>query len=220
VHTIPEERIDTEEGFRMNNTISFEFFKRQLIADKLTNRMMRDARIQKELHDIYNFKSTNRYKLFLAALFYENHKIMRGHSLRTGFLVGFDSDHITEIYRQVQSSLDSIGREYIIVEANGKSFVDCVKSFTRRDYHIIHDAFVDLKEILLDSNKVVVFKEFSKSKIRTRGKKCSTTRSIIKILHDAHLSDTMPLSDLIFIDYADFLQHCWHSISPYLKIMS
>jgi hypothetical protein len=145
---------------------------------------------------------------------------MKGRNLRTGFLVGFDSGHITEISEGVQSVLDSIGREYVIVEANGKSFTDCVKSFTRRDYHVIHDAFIDLKEMLLNSNKAVIFKEFSKSKIRTRGKKCSIARSIIKILDDAHLSDIRPLSDLIFIDYADFLQHCWHSIGTYLKIMS
>ena len=220
MHTIPEERIDTKEGFRMNNTISFESFKRQLIADKLTGRLMRDARIQKQLYDIYNFKSTNKYKLFLAALFYENHKIMKGHNPRVGFLVGFDSNHITVISEQVQSALDSIGREYVIVEASGKSFAGCIKSFTRKDYHVNHAAFSDLKETLLNANKTVVFKEFSKSKIRTRRKKCSMVRSIIKILDNAHLSDIRPLSDLIFIDYADFLQHCWYSISTYLKIMS
>jgi hypothetical protein len=145
---------------------------------------------------------------------------MRGHNPNSGFIVGFDSGHITEISEGVQSALDTIGREYVIVEANGKSFTDCVKSFTRRDYHVIHDAFIDLKEMLLTSNKAVVFKEFSKSKIRTRGKKCSMARSIIKILDDAHLSDIRPLSDLIFIDYADFLQYCWQNISTYLKIMS
>jgi hypothetical protein len=180
--------------------------------------MMRDARIQKELHDIYNLKSINSYKLFLASLFYQNHEIMKGRNLTTGFLVGFDSDHIAGISKEVQSALDGIGREYIIVEANGKSFADCVKSFTRRDCHT--NAFVDLKEILLNSSKVVVFKEFSKSKIRTTGEKCSTVRRIIKILDDAHLSNIIPLSDLIFIDYADFLQHCWPNICTYIKIMS
>jgi len=204
----------------MNNTISFESLKKQLIADKLTGRLMRDARIQKKLHDIYNFKSKNKYTLFLAALFYENHRIMKGHNPNSGFLVGFDSNHITVISEQVQSALDGIGREYVIVEANGKSFANCVKSFTGKDYHVNHDAFADLKEMLLNANKAVVFKEFSKSKIRTRKEKCSVARSIIKILDDAHFSDVRPLSDLIFIDYADFLQHCWHSIGTYLKIMS
>jgi len=204
----------------MNDIISFESLKQQLIADKLTSRLMQDARIQKQLHDIYNFQSTNSYKLFLAALFYENHKILQGHNSRTGFLVGFDSDHIASICERVKSALDGIGREYLIVEANGKCFADCVTSLTGKDYHVNYDAFVDLKEMLLSASKVVVFKEFSKSKIRTRGKKCSMARSIIKILDDAHFSDVRPLSDLIFIDYADFLQHCWDRIRTYLKIMS
>ena len=203
----------------MNNIISFEHYRRHFISDKLIGRLMRDTKIQKELHDIYNFQTTNKYTLFLAALFYENHKIKKGHNPNTGFLVGFDSNHITVISEQVQSALDGIGREYVIVEVNGKSFADCVKSFTGKDYHVNHDAFADLKEMLLNANKAVVFKEFSKSKIRTRGKKCSMVRSITKILDDAHLSDIRPLSDLIFIDYADFLQHCWHSIGTYLKIM-
>ncbi len=204
----------------MNDTISFEFFKRQFIADKLVGKLMRDTRIQKQLYDIYNFKAANKYKLFLAALFYENHKIMKGHNHRAGFIVGFDSNHIKVISEEVRLALDSIGREYVIVEASGKSFTGCIRSFTGKDYHVNHAAFSDLKEILLNANKTVVFREFSKSKIRTRIEKCSIVRSIIKILDNAHLSDIRPLSDLIFIDYADFLQCCWHTIGTYLKIMS
>ena|GEM_PF-3562539 len=202
----------------MNNTISFESFRRHLIADELTDKLMRDARIQKELHDIYNFKSINKYKLFLAALFYENHKIMKGRNPRTGFLVGFDANHITVISEEVQLALDAIGREYVIVEANGGSFAHCVKSITGKDYHVNHEAYTDLREILLNSNKAVVFKEFSQSKIRTRGRRCLMARSIIKMLDDAHVSDIRPLGDLVFIDYADFLQHCWQTIGPYLRI--
>ncbi|MDD5326798.1 MAG: hypothetical protein PHY02_03170 [Phycisphaerae bacterium] len=130
----------------MVNTIYFESYKRQSIADKLTKRIMRDARLQKELSDIYNFNSINKYKLFIASLFYENQKIMKGRNLNTGFLIGFDSDHIAGVSRQVQSAIGSIGREYIIVEANGKSFIDCIKSFTKKDYISTHDAFVDLKK--------------------------------------------------------------------------
>lgn len=202
----------------MSNTISFEFFKRQLIADKLINKMMQDVRIQKELHDIYNFQSINNYKLFLASLFYWNHKITKGRHPQTGFLVGFDLDHIAAISKQVQSALDSMRREYVYIEANGKSLADCVKSFTGKDYHINHAAISDLKETLLNANKTIIFKEFSKSKIRTMKEKCSITRSIIKILDDAHFSNIRPLSDLIFIDYADFLQYCWPNISTYIKI--
>ncbi len=181
---------------------------------------MRDKRLKRELYDIYNSKSTNRYKLFLATLFYENYKILKGSIHITGFLVGFYSDNIIGITQEVQSSLKSIGREYIIIEANGKSFIDCVKSFTGKDYHVNHDAFSDLKEILLNGNKVIVFKEFSKSKIRTTKEKCLMARSIIKIYDSVHLQDVCPLSDLIFIDYAGFLQHCWDNIGAYLKVMS
>jgi len=204
----------------MNNIISFESLRRELIADKLTGRLMRDARIQKELHDIYNFQSVNKYRLFVAALFYENHKMLKGHNPRTGFIVGFDSNFIGPISEEVRSALEHIGREYVIVDANGKSFTDCIKSITKKDYHANHQAFADLKEMLLNSSSTVVFTEFSKSKIRTRAKKCWTARSIIKILDNAHLSGIRPVSDLIFIDCATFLEYCWRDIGTYLKIMS
>lgn len=181
---------------------------------------MQDKQIQKELHDLYTFQSINKYKLFLASLFYENHKILKGRNPRTGFLVGFDSNWIRSISEQVKSVLDEMEREYVIVEADGKSFADCIKSFTGKNYRTNHGAFADLKEVLLNVSKVVVFKEFSKSKLRTRKQRCSMARSIIKILDDAHLSEIRPLSDLIFIDYSDFLQHCSPNIGTYLKVMS
>jgi len=204
----------------MNNAISFESSKRQLIANKIIGDLMQDKRLKKELYGIYNSKPTNKYKLFLAALFYENYKIIREHMHRTGFLVGFDSSHIMGISQEVRSSLKDIGREYIIIEANGKSFIDCIRSFTGKDYHKNYEAFSDLKDLLINGNKVVVFKEFSKSKIRTKNEKCLMTRSIIKIFDNTHLPDIYPLSDLIFIDYADFLQKCWYNIGAYLKVMS
>jgi len=203
----------------MSNTISFEFIKRELIAGRLVGRLMRDARIQKELHDIYSFQSANKYRLFVAALFYENHKILKGNNPRTGFIVGFDSNFIALISEELRSALEHIGREYTIVDANGKSFMDCIKCITKKDYHANHQAFADLKGILLNSSRTVVFTEFSKSKIRTRAKKSWTARSIIKILDDAHLSGIRPVSDLIFVDYPTFLEHCWGNIGTYLKIM-
>lgn len=204
----------------MNNAISFETSKRRLIADKIVGDLMQDKRLKKELYGIYNSKSINKYKLFLAALFYENYKIIREHMHRTGFLVGFDSTHIMGISQEVRSALEHTGREYIIIEANGKSFIDCIKSFTGKDYHFNHNAFSDLKNLLINENKVVVFQEFSKSKIRTKNEKCLMIRSIIKIFDSTYLQDIYPLSDLIFIDYADFLQNCWYNIGAYLKVMS
>jgi hypothetical protein len=123
------------------------------------------------------------------------------------------------IFQNVRSALKDMGREYVIVEANEKSFIDCIKSFTGKDYHWNHDAFSDLKEVLLNGNKVVVFKEFSKSKIRTKKEKCYMARSIMKIFDNTYHSGIYPLSDLIFIDYADFLQNCWCNIGAYLKVM-
>ena len=200
----------------MSQNISFENCRRKLLAGQFTDKIMQDARIQKELHNIYNFNSINQYKLFLSALFYKNHKIKEGHNPNAGFLVGFNPDIVEYIVHQIESALKSIGRKYIVIEANEKTFIECINPLVNKNHNTSHDAFLSLKEILLNSDKVVVFKEFSKCKWKTN--KGSMVRGIIKILDDAHIKGIRPISDLLFVDYASFLEKNWDYVSTYIKI--
>ena len=64
----------------------------------------------------------------------------------------------------------------------------------------------------------MVVQELSRSSIRAR--KADYARSLIKILDDAHFDGIQPSSDLIFIDYGDFLHRSWSSIGTYLDILA
>jgi len=198
----------------MSKNISFEEYREQVLSEQIS-KLMPDSKVQKELDDFYVFSSDNKYKLFLSSLFYNNH--FRGiKSPLTGFLFGFDSLHLESILIAVKSELKKTGRDFHIVEAAGKSYIDCIKSITGNNYRSSHDAFLELKEVLLTTDKVIVIKEFSKSK--SRNYKPLSIRSIIKVLHDAHFNDISPLSDLIFIDHAEFLQKAWNDIGAYIRI--
>jgi len=203
----------------MNNIIDFEYSKRRLVSEKIIENLMKNKRLKKALCDVYNSKSINKYMLLLATLFYENHKILKEQMHRTGFLVGFNPEHIMSISQEVELILKNIRREYIFVEGKGKSFIDCIKSITGKDYYRNNDAFTDLKELLLNGNRVIIFKEFSNTKMQSKKEKNYLIRSIIKIFDNIYPSNIYPLSDLIFIDYADFLQFCWYNIGSYLKVM-
>lgn len=69
------------------------------------------------------------------------------------------------------------------------------------------------KEALYYDDKVFVFVELSKSKIKNVE---GLYRSIIKIIDDAHFKDISPQSNIIFIDYASFLEKHYDYIGTYL----
>jgi hypothetical protein len=202
----------------MSENILFEPHRRKLLADKLIDKMMQDPKLQKKLHDISNFNSVNSYKLFLCSLFYENHKLLQGCHHRAGFLIGFDSAGIEGLTREIKAVLKNLDREYILIDANGKTFNQCIQIFTGKKYHTLNNPFADLRKILLNTEKVVIFKELSKCKLKNN--KSSMVRSIIKILVDAHFNDIRPLSDLLFVDYAEFLQKSWEYICPFIKVIT
>jgi hypothetical protein len=200
----------------MSENISFESFRQKSFIDKLLAKTSKDIKLQERLHEIYNLNSVNNYKLFLCSLFYENHEILQGKNPRGGFLIGFDSDRINGLISEVINTLKSLGREYILIDANGKTFHQSIQHISGRKKDPLYNPFKDLKEILLNSNKVVIFKEISKCKSRIN--KLTLVRSIVKTIDDSHCEDRKPLSDILFVDYADCLQKSWKHISSYVKV--
>lgn len=44
-------------------------------------------------------------------------------------------------------------------------------------------------------------------------------RAFLKMLDDAHLDGFRTMSDLVFIDWARFLEIGWQDISPYVRVI-
>ncbi len=58
----------------------------------------------------------------------------------------------------------------------------------------------------------------SQSKIPTR--KSWYARSLIKTNDDAHFRGIKPQSDILFVDYACFLQRSWSELGSYIDIFT
>ncbi len=80
------------------------------------------------------------------------------------------------------------------------------------------DAWIMFEEILWNSDKVIVVANLSQSKIPSR--KSWYGRSLIKINDDAHIKGIRPRSDLVFVDYASFLQRSWSELGPYVDVFA
>ena len=85
--------------------ISFEEFrlkkqKSDMEDNPISKVLNQDLRDQKDLLDWYLFhRSFNKYKLFLHALFYNNHERLKGVNPNAGFIQVFDEADINSIVK-------------------------------------------------------------------------------------------------------------------------
>ena len=132
--------------------------------------------------------------------------------------MAYKQEHIEKHKNSLIDALKWESRDYITIEAANRSVREIGQVFHWNSYRTVYDLYKSFKELLLSSDKVLVFQEISRS--RMSGSKRAFGYSLIKVLNDAHFDGISPRSDLIFIDYAEFLQKAWDNIGAYLKILS
>ncbi len=157
-----------------------------------------------------------RYTLFLKNLFYRNHDKKRGINPNTGFMVGFHEDHLLKMRETCCNSLLRMKRPFYEVDAKNKTYIEIVRELTNEHITCTGKALESMKAFLYESDSVIIISNFSSSKVKSKGR---YLRRFIKILDDAHIHDMFPKSDLIIIDYANFLQRVWQDIGYYLSIL-
>jgi hypothetical protein len=192
----------------MKENISFNKYKNsaKLKSKKVFPKEMYDPKQQLTFFD---FNYADKYKQFLCETFYLNKEVLN-HTM-AGVIIGFGPDNIKKIGCSVKNILNELKRKYIFIEAGGKTFIQCVKYHTGKYCVTNSDALSILENIMLNTDTVVVFNEFSKCKIR--GDKESLMRCIIKIGDRKE----NPVPDLIFIDYAVFYHKSKSLLSPYIR---
>ncbi|MFO7751353.1 MAG: hypothetical protein R6V54_14795 [Desulfobacteraceae bacterium] len=206
-----------------NNIISFEEFrlkkkKAESENDPIMQVLKRDLREQEELVDWYLFnRSFNKYKLFLHSLFYNNHERLKGSNPNTGFIQIFNEKQIESIVGRTKDALEWLGRNFIIVECKDKGIREIGRQLPFDKCNNYNDFYKLIQYALLKTDYVLVFKELSKSKVTIN--KSEIARSIIKINDDAHFKSIFPQSDILFIDYASFLEKSWEDLGPYIEIL-
>ena len=169
--------------------------------------------------DWYSFHNIfNKHKLFIHTLFLENHVDGRKNP-NSGYIVCYNEEQLDTSTKRIVEAIEWEGRKPIIVNAVDKTFRQVGQIITGFEYKDNYETSKEIKDFLLRSNKVFVFQGISKMK-GTIQEKIIHVRSFIKMLDDAHFDNIRPKSDLIFVDYAKFLQDAWEHIGIYLKVLS
>ena len=176
----------------------------------------RDLSEQKTLIEWYGFQeAVNRYKFFLMSLFMDNHEVADEINPNAGFIVCFSGKQIKDATESVAKEISALNRTHLILDAAGKSLAAMAEDLSGARHRTHYDAFQEFERTLLHSDTVLIVKAISRAKVKDRA---GLARSLVKIGDDAHFKGIRPRSDLIFIDYAEFLQKSWDEIGIYVKI--
>ncbi len=206
-----------------NNVISFaEYLKNKnsklSVDDDLISSLCEDIKNKPELIEWYRFQNTfHKHKLFLQSLFVAN---QRNDNINpnAGYFASFSEEQIRNNVKKIANALEWLGREYILLEAKNCTFKNMAKQLHGESPKRMRDAWLMFEETLLRSDKVLIITGISQSKIPSG--KSWHARSLIKINDDAHFRGVNPRSEILFIDYACFLQRSWPELGTYLEIFS
>lgn len=204
------------------NTVDFERYKQKLRSKGQPGISLQDFETATEISQdrlgwfslCSNFRGI---ELFLTELFYDNHKVRRGRNMDSAFIMGFTDQHLHEIEESTVAALKKLGRDCLWLDARGKSFIQIAQEAFSTPFKTNYDAYLAFKDLLTTTDKVVIMTGPSMSK---KSVFPGVIRDLVKTLDDAHLQGVHPSSDLIFIDYAAYLQEVWPLVGEYLKITS
>jgi len=163
-----------------------------------------------------------KYKLSLNCLFYENHQFKEGLNPNSAFFIGFNSSDLEKIGQEVCNSIKELGKDFILVDAINKPYRRMLKEIGRipedpsKPRMMNYEMINVVRQLFYSRDLVVVIKNISESNLGPR--KASFAYNLIKILNDAHFDSVHPRTDLVFIDYANFLQRIWEKVGPYLQV--
>ncbi len=176
-----------------------------------------DIKNRPELLEWFRFQTTfHRHKLFLHSLFMANRGISRNPN--AGYFMCFTEEQVAHNTAKVLEALKWLDRTFIHIDAKDCTFGDMAAQLSGTKPSGTRDAWIMFEEILWNSDKVIVLSSLSRSKIPSR--KSSQARSLIKINDDAHIKGIKPKSDLVFVDYAAFLQRSWSELGPYVDVFA
>lgn len=193
-----------------------ENYRYRKIFKEISNKLKQS---KEEIERVIELLSFAKYSLFLNCLFYNNHNTTN--DIKTGFLIGFEEDHLNQIENNICNVLKKLNRPYIVVNAKNKTFIKIYGDMATSYFKSREEAHYEVDSQFNISNKVFIIREFSGAKIDSKG---SSILGLIKMrektefINDTHFKRVHPDSDLIFIDYANFLQKVWDKIGYYLSI--
>ena len=207
-----------------NNIVSFEEYRKKKTGnnyqeDALSAIFKKDLREQTDLLQWYMFHNIfNKHKLFVHSLFYQNH-VQRSKNPNAGFVVCYSDEQITANTSAIINAVEWEKRKSLLINATDKTYRQLGEMLTGFPHRENYEVIKSFKEVLLTADKVIVIQGLSMMKTTLENKR-RYAYGLIKVLDDAHFDGIIPKADLIFVDYARFLQDTWKNIGSYLNILT
>jgi hypothetical protein len=142
-----------------------------------------------------------------------NHEILYGQNPNCIYLAGFTRQHLDTIEKHITHGLVCENKKIEAIDMIDKTKTFMIDQLSS-GWGTIPERTTAFYRSLIEKERILIIKGLSASRIPY---KVNTFRGIIKTLDDAHLKDEYPKTDIIFIDYAAFLEKNYSQIGPYLS---
>ncbi|EBQ9564243.1 hypothetical protein DPT59_12460 [Salmonella enterica subsp. enterica serovar Stanleyville] len=166
-----------------------------------------------ELIDEKQNKSNEKLVSFLSHVFTLNTQFQT--NMQCVYLPAFSESQIELLEKSTSEALNILNRNFVFVDARDKSALAICESITNSSFRTVHNGFTAVKEMIMNTDIIIILIGISKANM---ARKEGFTRGLIKTIDDAHFKNVIPESNIIFIDYASFLEKNWDYIGPYLSV--
>lgn len=204
---------------KKNKVLDLELYKQKLLSKDKKSFSSQEfeaaTKITPEQLQWFSFCSTFcGIELFLTELFFHNHEVRSGRNMDSAFIMAFTEQHLYDIEESVIETLKKCDRGFILIDARDKSFIQIAEEALNVSFKTNYDAFIEFEKLLTSTDKVIIITAPSLSK---KSFSSGFLRDLVKCREDTRIPEPYPSSDLIFIDYATFLQKTWPLIGEYIK---
>lgn len=155
----------------------------------------------------------NKLTSFLKQVFSFNEISQK--NMQCAYLPAYCAHQIESTKNLTTESLDILGRNYIVVDADGKSELEIYNSIISDPVRTACQGFRQVEITLMERDVVIVLVGVSRSNF---SRKAGFVRGLVKVLDDAHFDNKIPKGNIVFIDYASFLEKNWKEIGVYLAV--
>jgi len=157
------------------------------------------------------------FVVFFSGVFESNHRTPTNPNPQCIYLPAYTTGHLNTLETLARKALAELGRNTVYVDALDKTGLAICEAITNQAFRTAGDGFNAVAEMIAETDTVLVIKGFSEAKMSHKG---GFARGLIKCLDDAHIHGRRQEGDVVFVDYASFLEKNWGQIGPYLSIMT
>jgi hypothetical protein len=135
------------------------------------------------------------------------------------FFVGFLPSHLDYLAKELKQIVSNLLREVKVLDARGKSLIQMSSEVTGLTVRTNYDAENSIRDHLANTDMALIIREISAANFtkHRRGEAGAQAQGLIKALDSLREASGRLRGDLIFVDYASFLEKSWDDLGVYIE---